>query len=156
MNLSQRSWTQPVAQKTYNSSARRDGQKITLTGDLWSDGTGTLLEVANRPTTFLAITENRHSCCPACSAPVRASALLFRCGGLRIDEAVDAALHPIILAVAPHRVDRIVISRLWFKSVDTHTENRLRVVLVQPYVRLRYLAQITKVGTVTHYTEVLV
>jgi hypothetical protein len=88
----------------------------------------------------LAIKENRHSCCPACSAPVRANALLFRCGGLRIGEAVDAALHPIILAVALHRVDPIVISRLWFKSVDTHTENRLCMVLVQPYVRLRYLA----------------
>jgi hypothetical protein len=51
---------------------------------------------------------------------------------LRIGEVVDAALHPIARAITLRRIDRVVIGCMWLKVVDTHPENRIGMVLVQP------------------------
>lgn len=51
---------------------------------------------------------------------------------LRTGEVVDTALYPIASATTLHRIDRVVIGCLWPEAVDTHPENRIGMVLVQP------------------------
>jgi hypothetical protein len=76
------------------------------------------------------------------------------CLGIR--EVGELALYPITLAVALRGVNRVVVGRLRLKAVHTHAKNRIGMVLVQPDVRFRRLAQMLRVGTVVHKTEMLV
>ena len=68
----------------------------------------------------------------------------------------DGTLHLIALAVTLHRVNCVVIGRPRFKTVHTHAENRIGMVLVQSDVRFSYQVEVLGISAVVYDTEMLV
>src|SRR5713226_3669589 len=91
---------------------------------------------------------------PQASLPSTRRVALSRCA-TRIfpstcSEMLDSALHPIVLAIGFHRVDRVVVGCTRIETVHAHAENGIGMARVQPYWRLRRLAQVRGIRTVTH------
>ncbi len=51
---------------------------------------------------------------------MRRTILLLVCG-----EMLDRAPHTIVMAIASHRVNLVVVSRPRLKTIDTNSENRI-------------------------------
>src|SRR5882762_8911010 len=70
-------------------------------------------------------------------------------------EMLDSALHLVALAIGLHRVHRVVVGGPRLEAVHTHAENGIGMARVQPDWRLRRLAEVREIGTVTHDSKML-
>src|SRR5216683_774935 len=91
---------------------------------------------------------------PQASLPSTRRVALSRCA-TRIfpstcSEVLDSALHPIVLAIGFHRVDRVVVCCTRLETVHAHAENGIGMARVYPDWRFRRLAQVRRMCTIVH------
>ena len=73
-----------------------------------------------------------------------------------IAEVVDCTYHSVALTRRLHRIDCVVVRGFGTQSVDSHPENSVGMVLIQPDVRLRSLGQMGWIRAVMHNSKMLV
>src|SRR5882672_10412955 len=68
---------------------------------------------------------------------------------------LDSALHLVALAIGLHRVHRVVVGCPRLEAVHAYAENGIGMARIQPDRRLRRLAQVREIRSVTHNSIML-